>query len=146
MKIPDVELMLFSDGELDEERARRIRVARLHHAEVGERLESIERVGSLVRVWAETAGVDASQVRRRTLRAAERRRTFGALGVALVALAAMAEPVAQPRTFEVAHAKAADTAIESVDFGSHGGTVFVLEAGDNVTPVVWLDDDSRAGG
>jgi hypothetical protein len=64
--------------------------------------------------------------------------------VALVALAAMAEPVAAPTL--VAHAERAAVAIESVDFGTHAGTVFVLEAGDSVTPVVWLDDDARAGG
>jgi hypothetical protein len=31
-------------------------------------------------------------------------------------------------------------AIESVDFGTQRGTVFVVEAGESVTPVVWLED------
>jgi len=146
MKISDLELMLYSDGELDEERARRVRVARLRHLEVGERLDGIERVGAFVRFWAESEGVDARAVRSRALRSAARRRAFGAVAAALVLLAAAAEPMRMPRPLEVALAKAPPVAIESVDFGEGVGTVFVVEAGDSVTPVVWLEDDARAGG
>ncbi len=148
MKIPDLELMLFTDGELDEERSRRVRVARLHRAEVGERLENIERIGEFVRVWAAQERFDARAERRRVERAAARRRLVGTVAVAVAALVAVAEPraLSGPGGLEVALAPAPAVAIESVDFGSHAGTVFVVEAGDSVTPVVWLADDAKAGG
>ena len=148
MKIPDFELMLYTDGELDAERARRVRVARLQHLEVGNRLEGIERVGSFVRAWAAREGVDARVERRRALRAAARRRLVGTLAVTLVALVAVAEPMTsrQDSALEVALAPSPAVAIESVDFGSHSGTVFVVEAGGSATPVVWLADDAKAGG
>jgi len=151
MKITDLELMLYADGELDEERVRKIRVARLYQGEVVTRLDGIERVGEFVRAWARSEGADARAMRRRALRSAARRRGFAAVAVALVALAALAEPVAAPAlvsagTFELASAATPRVAIESVDFGTHAGTVFVVESGDSQTPVVWLDDDSRAGG
>jgi hypothetical protein len=149
MKIPDVELMLYTDGELDAERARRVRVARLRHLEVGARLEGIERVGSFVRAWAAREGIDARAERRRALRAATRRRLVGALAVTLVALVAVSEPMTprgQDGALEVALAPTPAVAIESVDFGSHPGTVFVVEAGGSATPVVWLADDAKAGG
>jgi hypothetical protein len=133
-----VELMLYSDGELDGERARRIRVARLHHPEVIRRLEGIERVGDFVRVWATTDGVDAAEQRRRALRTIERRRTIGMIAVALAAFAVVAEPVAPETALALAPGHA--VAIESVDFGAQRGTVFVVETGESVTPVVWLED------
>jgi hypothetical protein len=149
MKIPDIELMLYTDGELDEERARRVRVARLTELEVGARLEGIEQVGSFVRAWAAKSGVDARAERRRAERAATRRRLVGTVAVTLVALLAVAEPMtphAASGALEVAHAPSPAVAIESVDFGSHSGTVFVVEASGSATPVVWLDDDAKAGG
>jgi hypothetical protein len=148
MKIPDLELMLFTDGELDEERARRVRVARLHHPEVGDRLENMERIGEFVRAWAVKERVDARAERRRMLRAAARRRLLGTAAVMVAALVAVAGPgpLPGPSRVEVALAPAPAVAIESVDFGTHGGTVFVVEAGDSVTPVVWLADDAKAGG
>ena len=151
MKFTDLELMLYADGELDQERTRRVRVARLYRREVLTRLDGIERVGEFVRAWASSNGAEARAMRRRALRAAARRRGFVAAAVALVALAAMAEPVAAPAlvsagSLELARAEGPAVAIESVDFGTHAGTVFVVETGDSVTPVVWLDDDASAGG
>lgn len=146
MKVPDAWLMLYSDGELDAERARKVRVARLHHADVGTRLEGIERVGDFVRAWASREGVDAFELRRRALRSGERRRSLGTLAVLLVVVAAVAEPMASRGSEEVAQAPAPAVAIESVDFGEGGGSVFVVEAGEGVTPVVWLADDARAEG
>jgi len=151
MKITDLELMLYADGELDGERARRVRVARLYQGEVVTRLDGIERVGDFVRAWAKSEGVDARAMRRRALRSTQRRRGFAAVAVALVALAAVAEPVRAPalvfgETLELAGVAGPTVAIESVDFGTHAGTVFVVESGDSQTPVVWLEDDSRAGG
>jgi hypothetical protein len=145
MKAPsDLELMLYSDGELDAERARHVRVLRLFRAEVGARLDGIERVGDFVRVWAESERTDAGEVRRRALRTSERRRAVAAVAVALVALAAVAVPAASTSS-ELAVAPSPSVAIESVDFGEGAGTVFVVEAGSSVTPVVWLADDDRAG-
>jgi hypothetical protein len=155
MKIPDIELMLYTDGELDEERARRVRVARLTELEVGARLEGIEQVGSFVRAWAAKAGVDPRAERRRAERAAARRRLVGTVAAAVVALVAVTEPRAPSGVREVALASPSRdfaasqgpaVAIELVDFGSHPGTVFVVEAGGSTTPVVWLADDAKAGG
>jgi hypothetical protein len=151
MKITDLELMLYADGELDPERARKVRVARLYRGDVVTRLDGIERVGEFVRAWATSEGADARAMRRRALRAAERRRGFATAAVALVALAAVAEPVGGPAlvtasSSELSSVAGPAVAIESVDFGQHAGTVFVVESGGSQTPVVWLDDDARAGG
>jgi hypothetical protein len=145
MKSPsDLELMLYSDGELDRERARRVRVARLWRPDVGARIDGIERVGDFVRAWARAEGVDAAEVRRCALRAVERRRALGAVAAALVVLSAVAVPAASSSS---AHARSSTppVAIETVDFGGRSGAVFVVETGSTVTPVVWLEDDTRAG-
>jgi hypothetical protein len=147
MKSPtDLELMLYSDGELDAEQARRIRVARLCDADVGVRLARIERVGDFVRAWARTEGANALSVRRGALRAIERRRAWVSVAAALVALAAVAEPPASTGSFELAAVRSPSVAIESVDFGERAGAVFLVETGASATPVVWLTDDARAGG
>ena len=31
--------------------------------------------------------------------------------------------------------------IEAVDFGNHPGTIFMVPAGDESTPVIWLEDE-----
>lgn len=36
--------------------------------------------------------------------------------------------------------------IESVDFGAHNGTIFMVATGPQVTPVVWLMDENAPGG
>jgi hypothetical protein len=36
--------------------------------------------------------------------------------------------------------------IEEVDFGAQGGTIFMVPAGPDVTPVVWLMDDPPPSG
>jgi hypothetical protein len=35
--------------------------------------------------------------------------------------------------------------IEAVDFGNHGGSIFLVPAGEETTPVVWLVDDAQGG-
>jgi anti-sigma factor RsiW len=35
--------------------------------------------------------------------------------------------------------------IETVDFGSHNGAIFMVSAGSESTPVVWLNDDAPPG-
>ncbi len=37
-------------------------------------------------------------------------------------------------------------AIESIDFGSQNGAIFMVPAGTETTPVVWLTDDAAEGG
>lgn len=65
------------------------------------------------------------------------------------------QPVASNPTAEAVPAPAApvatdDTlpsvAIESVDFGSRDGTIFMVQSGQNETPVVWLVDEPASPG
>jgi hypothetical protein len=39
----------------------------------------------------------------------------------------------------------AAASIESVDFGNHAGTIFMVPAGEESTPVIWLEDEDSAG-
>jgi len=52
LRLSDTTLMLFHDGELDAERARRVRVGRLVDPSVGARLEALAELGDAVRAWA----------------------------------------------------------------------------------------------
>jgi hypothetical protein len=52
VKLSDTTLMLFHDGELDAEDARRVRVRRLKDPSVGARLEALAELGDAVRAWA----------------------------------------------------------------------------------------------
>jgi hypothetical protein len=94
LKLNDETLMLFHDGELDAERARAVRVGRLHHSEVTARLEALGVLGDAVRSWAEETGVDAAFERRRAARRVGRRRALG-LGATLLA-AVLAVPGTVP--------------------------------------------------
>jgi len=141
MKVTDLELMLFHDGELEAEGARRVRVARLTRADVSGRLAGIGQVGDFVRALAEARGIDPNVARREAAQGRRRRRAFGAVMLALAAGAVLGVPEA-PRHAEAAPA----VAIEAVDFGSRTGTVFLVEAGETQTAVVWLSDDARLAG
>jgi len=139
MKISDLELMLFHDGELEPERARRVRVARLYELEVSARLSGLERVGELVRDAARERRLDPAHSRRELVRGRLGRRarvaTLGAVAVALLL------GVAEPRHESPPEAS---VQIETVDFGSRAGTVFMLEGhGERQTAVVWLADDGE---
>jgi hypothetical protein len=155
LKVSDEMLMLFHDGELDAERARAVRVGRLHHSEVTARLEALGVLGDAVRSWAEQTGVDAAFERRRAARRVGRRRALG-LGATLLAAVlavpgtvptlrragvgnAPADPV--PSTHGEPQVASGPVAVEAVDFGAHPGAVFEVE-GDAMgeTTVVWLSD------
>jgi len=59
------------------------------------------------------------------------------------------QPAAIPSDEPSAEADEPETgaSIESVDFGAQNGTIFMVASGPQVTPVVWLVDDStRTGG
>lgn len=63
MKLSDTTLMLFHDGELDAERARRVRAGRLVDPSVGARLAALAELGDAVRVWALGNGARAAPPR-----------------------------------------------------------------------------------
>ncbi len=149
--------MRFHDGELDEERARNVRVGRLHHAEVTARLEAFSVLGDAVRLWASAAGVDAAAERRREKRAQAHRRAL-AIGTGLV-LAALSVLFSAPALNRAGVESApvssalssrgeavvalAPVAVETVDFGARPGAIFLVEgAAHSETTVVWLDDAS----
>lgn len=149
--------MLFHDGELDAERARAVRVRRLHHPDVTARLEALSTLGDAVRTWAREAGVDAAAERRAGERRQARRRVLS-VGATVVA-AALALPFALP-SHERAGADNAPrdpvtstrgepmvtsgpVAVETVDFGARPGAIFLVEGeAQSETTVVWLDDAS----
>ncbi len=152
MKVPDETVMLFHDGELEPERAREVRVARLVEPAVSARLEALSELGDAVRTWAKQAGIDAAEARRHRVRQRARRRAFGAC--ALVALSALAAPafVSQGRAGADNASRVSlrgepliasgPVAVETVDFGARPGVVFRVAAGDrDETTVVWLPDE-----
>lgn len=162
MKIDDLELMLLHDGELDPEREQRIRAARLHSPELGQRLESLASLGTFVREWAQQNGVDPAR-ERRARAARQRRRALVAscslAGACLVSWASTSVPVervsaiapavvASPPEVVAVAVKSDDRAsvlVESVDFGRRAGTIFLLETESVPTTVVWLPDGPEAG-
>jgi hypothetical protein len=166
MKVDDLELMLLHDGELDAAREQRIRAARLHSAELGQRLEALSSMGSLVREWAVIKGVDVARERRQLV-LRKRRRTllaaFSAAAACLVCWAgtsgpirsadAVAEaesgPVRENEPVALAalskHSERSSVSIESVDFGLRAGAIFLVETESAPTTVVWLPDGPEAG-
>jgi hypothetical protein len=153
VKVPDETVMLFHDGELEPERAREVRVARLVEPAVSARLEALSQLGEAVRLWAKQAGIDAAEARRHRVRRRARRRAFGAC--ALVALSALAAPALVSQTGRAGADNAArislrgepmilsgPVAVETVDFGARPGAIFRVAAGDHSeTTVVWLPDE-----
>jgi hypothetical protein len=147
--------MLFHDGELDAERARAVKVGRLHHAEVTARLEALTVLGDAVRLWVAEAGVDTALERRQEARRVGRRRALGAGAALFAAVLAVPGVVpaegragvdnAPPDPVLSTHGEPAavpgPVAVEAVDFGAHPGAVFQVEGAEkSETTVVWLDD------
>jgi hypothetical protein len=139
MKVDDLELMLLHDGELDGAREQRIRAARLHSPELGQRLESLSSLGSLVRQWAELNGVDAARERRRLLLRKRRRTLLASFSVACACLVCWAG------TSGSRGPEPSSVSIESVDFGRRAGAIFLVESESAPTTVVWLPDGPEAG-
>jgi hypothetical protein len=156
VKLPDETVMQFHDGELDPERARAVRVARLVEPTVGARLEALSELGDAVRIWARLAGIDPAEARRHRIRQRARRRAFGAC--ALVALSALAAPAIVSKQGRAGADSASrvslrgepliasgPVAVETVDFGARPGAIFRVAADDsNQTTVVWLPDEPGA--
>jgi len=71
VRFSDTTLMLFHDGELDAEAARRVRVGRLVDRSVGARLDALAELGDAVRAWAlrsDPRGGKLGRFRSRSLR------------------------------------------------------------------------------
>ena len=163
MKIDDLELMLLHDGELEPERAQRIRAARLHSPELGRRLDALSSLGAIVRDWAQQNGVDAARERRARALRQRRRRFVAACSLAAAGLVSWASTsVRVERASSDVAAAAAPGAgeavavalkgverspvlVESVDFGPRAGAIFMLESESAATTVVWLPDGPEAG-
>ncbi len=164
MKIDDLELMLLHDGELERERAQRVRAARLHSPELGRRLDALSSLGDLVREWAADRSVDAARERRALLARRRRRVLLSACSVAgacLVAWARTSGPTASEGPSKSASVRALPEVVavaavavkageppvlvESVDFGRRAGAIFMLENDSAPTTVVWLPDAPEAG-
>ena len=155
MKLTDEALMLFHDGELDAERARAVRVGRLHHVAVTARLEALSTLGDAVRLWATQSGVDAVAERRAAELKQARRRVLGVGATVLVATLGLPFVLAShgrtgagdtprdPATSTRAEPLVASgpVAVESVDFGARPGAIFLVEGeAQSETTVVWLSD------
>jgi anti-sigma factor RsiW len=110
MKIDDLTLMAFHDGELDPERARSVRRALLADPGLAARREGLVQLGDFVRAWAaaqEVSTVRAARPERASTSRVElvepklpfaRPRARGAFGAALALLAVtLAIPSALPR-------------------------------------------------
>ncbi|HEY3494825.1 MAG TPA: hypothetical protein VGK73_09075 [Polyangiaceae bacterium] len=155
MKIDDVTLMRFHDGELDAEAARRVRLARLSDRSVSARLEGLEQLGEFVRIWAAndtSRGVRPAPA----LRSKPRRALALAVAASLVALVSsipgtlpngVPAPVALAASVHApteARAPAAEpepaVAVENVDFGAREGAVFLVQSALSETTVVWLTE------
>jgi hypothetical protein len=70
--------------------------------------------------------------------------TAPAQTVAALVESAVAPAVDLPEPL-TADAELSAAAIESVDFGSQNGAIFMVSAGAETTPVVWLSDDPQSG-
>jgi len=149
----DSELLLrYLDGELSPEEAERFRACLAESPQLSGRLREMQRVGSLVRLWADGVGERAESLLEPTLRrvqVAERQRARQAvlgLGLAAVLLAAALPwsglgqhgPVLAP--FGASSPPGA--AIERIEAGGKHAQVFVV--GRESTPVVWLADEAES--
>ncbi len=150
----DSELLLrYLDGELSPQEAEQFRVRLAESSELRSRLREMQRVGSLLRLWADDVGERAGDLLEPTLRrvrVAERQRARQAtvgLGLAAVLVAAALPwsgasqrgPVLAPLGPSSAPPGAA---IERIEAGGKHAQVFVV--GSESTPVVWLADDTES--
>jgi len=163
VKLDDRALMLFHDGELDPEQARRVRVAALSDGGVARRLDGLVQLGDFVRSFAVLRSAELARERRALEKARSARRIASAVSIGLCAAALFAlwlRPPASPHApvvrtlaseasfgFETERGPA--VRVESVDFGARDGAIFLVSAAaaaSTDTTVVWLGDDSPASG
>jgi anti-sigma factor RsiW len=152
VKSTDELLLRYLDGELSAPEAERFRARLAESPELRCRLRELQRVGALVRLWADAVGQRAGELVEPTLRRvqlAERRRaqrtTLG-LGLAALLVAAAlpwsgvgghASPLVAPGPDRPAHG----AAIERIEAGGKHAQVFVV--GSDSTPIVWLADEAE---
>lgn len=154
-------LMRYHDGELSRPAERHVERELQTDPLLQVELESYQAIGELVRDWGEhrsrahtdivddvMRAVDARPYSRRAPRKrAPRVLTWGSLAVGLAAgiallVRASSAPVYSPQPGAATLPKSeGSVAIESVDFGARGGTVFMVSTTSSDTPVVWTDDD-----
>lgn len=149
MNDEDEQLSRYLDGELSPREAELFRARLAESPELARRLDELQRVGALVRLWADGAGRGADHLLEPTLRrvqdVARRRSRHGSLGLALAAVLAAALPwssAAQHGTSLVRLSQALPergAAIERIESGDKQARVFVV--GKSSTPVVWLADE-----
>jgi hypothetical protein len=154
MTVSDRELMLLHDGELDPERAKAIRAVSPCDPTITSRLTGLEQLSDFTRAWARARGKVVDPARARRVRWRSRVGfALGAvaasvLGVLLASAPLGSDTEGRPSSRGAASTVDAEAApavsIESVDFGSHPGTIFsVRGAGTDIT-VVWLSDDGQS--
>ena len=151
MNLDSKQLLRYLDGEMSAAEAEQFRARLAESPALRQKLLEMQRVGAMVRAWADAAEKRAGALVEPTLervRAAERRRArHTALSYALAAVLVVALPwsrrapeFAQHLTPERPAASTA-AAIERLDAVDKNAQVFVL--GGSSTPVVWLADESQ---
>jgi anti-sigma factor RsiW len=146
----DTKLLLrYLDGEMLPGEAHGFRARLAESPALRQRLQQMQRVGALVRIWAGSAEERAGDLVVATLKRvqqAERRRARNTtLGYVLAAALIIGLPWAR-RAPELAAApselaKPAGAAIERIEAGDKQARVFVV--GSSSTPVVWLADEAQ---
>jgi hypothetical protein len=161
MKLDDVTLMRFHDGELDASEARRVRSSALSDGAVARRLDGLSQLGDFVRAFAIVRSEELARERleRQRARTARRRARIVSLALCAAALGALwfraapASPEARVLTTDAAFGFDAPAgpavSVESIDFGVHEGAIFLVSAATAAaadTTVVWLGDEHPASG
>jgi hypothetical protein len=145
------QLLRYLDAEMSAAEAEQFRARLAETPALRQKLHEMQRVGALVRVWAEAAEQRAGKLVEPTLErvhAAQRRRAqHTALGYALAAVLVIALPWSRhapqlaERLTPERPALPAAAAIERIDAVDKHAQVFVL--GGSSTPVVWLADEAK---
>jgi hypothetical protein len=144
MKVPDRDVMRLFDGELDGAEWRRLAEQRLRDPSVDARLAGLLQVAAFTRVWARERRVRPTRDVRRWERTLGVRLALGGAALVLAAffvLPRLGSGVVGDTARAVPHGLPA-VAVEQVDFGARGGTIFSVSAAGTETTVVWLSDDA----
>jgi anti-sigma factor RsiW len=143
-------LLRFVDDEMSVDEAQKFRARLAESPALRQKLQEMQRVGALLRVWANGVEPRAEKLVEPTLlrvRQAERRGAFAAgLSYALAAALVVVLPWSQrapefPTPTPASDRAAAGAAIERIEAGDRQAQVFVV--GTSSTPVVWLADDTQ---
>jgi anti-sigma factor RsiW len=142
-------LSRYLDGDLSPREAELFRARLAESPELARQLQQLQRVGALLRLWADGAGRGADHLLEPTLRRIQdvdrRRARHGSLGLALAAVLALALPWSSAARHDPSLSGFSQAlperaaAIERLETGGKQARVFVLGKGS--TPVVWLADE-----